>query len=474
MLQAEEEQLFQALALFCARPKLIFSKKSGSGGRNTAGHDIEKFEKDIECFHRKWTSFVAEIQLCKKYMYRGTRDLDRDATQHEKLTEDEEKQLGESLNDIYRAYYYELRAIGLDTVSTMPPSVDSKLLHNCLEKQWLLPLAHVILIRDAQCQMMGREKYKKEALFLDDDRAKQLDISRLTDEKKYACGSLTYTYALEIQSTFAKALNGKLKSDCKNAFTHFFYHEYQTSKMKNEDAMGKSPHLSAILFGSNLSLLRRFQDQMGELEELDITPFAVPDCHIETLALRIAAKLELNVEQLQVLIGKLPDVFWTNISLNSWLNQLNIFEESKAAAMKQTLNTLLSPVCVFLNPNEYFSSKKDEAELSDKLIRAARILDPQIGGVSVNRMKNLWNVFGDMIYFHDLTQPALLLSGAIDIEYCPEYLSFEVASYYIDKLSDKTKRYEKGGYKRRVIGLNPLTIDERYKFTQLCKNSVMS
>ena len=57
--------------------------------------------------------------------------------------------------------------------------------------------------------MMGREKYKKEALFLDDDRAKQLDISRLTDEKKYACGSLTYTYALEIHSTFAKALNGK-------------------------------------------------------------------------------------------------------------------------------------------------------------------------------------------------------------------------------------------------------------------------
>lgn len=465
--QAEEERLFQALSLFCVRPKLFFKSAADREGKNTAEHDVEKFEKDVGRFHRKWASFVTEIQLCKRYIHKGTRDLDRDATQIRKLNTTGEEQLAETLKNIYHAYYYELKAVGLDIVAELP-SVDKKLLHNCLEKQWLLPLAHVILIRDAQCQMMGRKKYKKEALLLDDDIAKQLDISGLTEEKKYACGSLTYAYALEIQAALAKTLDGKLRSDYKNAFAHFFYEEYQTSKKENKEAMGKSSHLSVILGCSNISALRRFQDQMGELEKLNITPFAVPACHTEILALRIAAKLELSVEQLQVLTKKLPELFWSRTPLESWLNQLNIFDESEAADMNQKLNTLLSPVCVLLNPNEYFSAQNSEADLSAKLIRAAKALDPQIGGAGLsNNMKKLWSVFQDILYFCDLTKPALLLSGAIDAEYCPEYLMFDVTSYYIEKLYDQTKRYKKGKYKRQVLGLGSLTVDEKRKFTQL-------
>lgn len=469
--QAEEERLFQSLALFCTRPKLIFSKISQSAGRDTAEHDVNKFENEIGRFNRKWASFAAEIQLCKKYMFRGTRDLDRDATQHEKLTEGEEKQLEESLNDIYRAYYYELKAIGLDTVSTMPPSVNSKLLHNCLEKQWLLPLAHVILIRDAQCKMMGREKYKKEALLFGGGKVKHLDISELEEKKKYICGSLTYAYALKIRAAFAKALDGKLRSDYKNAFAHFFYEEYKTSKKANEAAMGKSSRLSVILGGFNISALQKFRDQMGELEELDIAPFAVPACHTEILALRIAAKLKLSVEQFHALTKKLPDLFWTRITLESWLNQLDIFDESKAVPLNKELEALLSPVCTLLNPNEYFSAQKGEAELSGKLIRAAKALDPQIGGEDLSsNKKKLWSVFRDILYFCDLTEPALLLSGAIDVEYCPEYLLFDATSYYIDRLYDQTERYKKGKYKRQVLGLNPLTVNGKHKLTQLRTN----
>lgn len=317
-----------------------------------------------------------------------------------------------------------------------------------------------------------RKKYKKEALLLDDESAKQLDISGLTDEKKYACGSLTYAYALEIQAALAKTLDGKLRSDCKNAFAHFFYEEYQTSKKRNKEAMGKSPHLSVILGCSNISALRRFQDQMGELEELDITPFAVPACHTEILALRIAAKLELSVEQLQVLIKKLPELFWSRIPLETWLSQLNIFDENNAASLNKELGALLSPVLVLLNPNEYFSAQNGEVDLSAKLTRAAKALDPQIGESDLsNNMRKLWSVFQDILYFCDLTKPALLLSGAIDVEYCPEYLMFDVTSYYIDKLHGQTKRYEKGKYRRQVLGLGPLTVDEKHKFTQFRMNS---
>lgn len=64
--RAEEEQLLQALALFCMRPKLIFNQKSGRADRTAAEHDVKKFEKEIGRFNRKWASFAAEVQLCEK------------------------------------------------------------------------------------------------------------------------------------------------------------------------------------------------------------------------------------------------------------------------------------------------------------------------------------------------------------------------------------------------------------------------
>lgn len=112
--RAEEERLLQILMLFCTRPKLFFRKASSTSSsllryskKNTVEKDIKEFEQELSRFNRKWASFVAEIQLCKKYMFRGTRDLDRtienhlrvssyqiDEVPHGQLTTDEEKQLG--------------------------------------------------------------------------------------------------------------------------------------------------------------------------------------------------------------------------------------------------------------------------------------------------------------------------------------------------------------------------------------------
>lgn len=108
--------------------------------------------------------------------------------------------------------------------------------------------------------------------------------------------------------------------------------EYQASNRKYEEMEKTSPQLAALWIGSNLYASKEFYARMDELENLDITPFSVPDCHTETLALRIAAKLELNAGQLQTLIKKLPELFWTRISLETWLNQLNIFKEGEIAS----------------------------------------------------------------------------------------------------------------------------------------------
>lgn len=467
--QVEKEQLFQALALFCVRPKLFFNKALETDNRHATDKDVKAFEKELRRFDREWASFAAEIQLCKRYMFRGTRDLDRLIGLDVKLTPDEEIRLKDILNDIYRAYYYELKAIGLN-LSTLP-SVNDTLLHNCIEKQWLLPLSHVILIRDAQCQMMGRMKYKKEALLLGGSGVTKIDTSNLTEKQKYICGNLTYAYTLNIRAALAKALEGKLRSDIKTAFAHLFHDELKKITDENKKMMKELPHLSAVLGASNLFASWRLRDQIDEFEKLDIAPFSVPDCYIETLALRIAAKMELSVEQLQVLIKELPNLFWTNISLKTWLSQLNIFEESEAASLNKELDTLLSPICTLLNPNEYFSAPKNVSEMSGNLTRAAKVLNPRFGEKPrPDNTKSLWNVFSDMVYFHDLTRPALLLSGAIDVEHCPEDLLFSWISHYIDKLNDWTKQYKKRKYIIRVLGMEPLTDSGKHKFKQLQKN----
>lgn len=476
----DQEQLFQALALFCVRPRLFFNKFDKNGNNSTTKHGVKKFEKELERFNREWALLASEIQLCKRYMFRGTRDLDRDASASQagkrgegpcpKLTSDEEHQLEDILNGIYRAYYYELRAVGLCLPTDSPPCVDRKLLHNCLEKPWLLPLSHVILIRDAQCKMMGQVKYKKEALFFKDGRAKELDLTGLSEQERYSCGTLTYVYTLHVRAAFAKALDKKLKSDCKAAFANFFKKEYQEIKQKNDKMMKELPRLSAILGPSNVYASLKFQGYMAELDELDATPFSVPDCHIVTFALCIAAKLELNVEQLHVIIRELPKLFWDVGSIKSWLDKINIFD-GEAASKNKDLQVLLSPVYSLLNPKEYFSTKKDEEDLSASLNAAAKKLNSQFEtDKETDSMKKLWSVFHDILFFHDLTQPALLLSGAVDLEYCPECLLLNLVRRYSGALANQLKKYKKGGYKRKILELEPLSLADKNELTELQKS----
>ena len=75
-----------------------------------------------------------------------------------------------------------------------------------------------------------------------------------------------------------------------------------------------------------------------------------------------------------------------------------------------------------------------------------------------------------MIYFHDLTRPALLLSGAIDVEHCPEDLLFSLIRYYVDKLNDQMKQYKKAKYIRQILRLEKLTDEGKHKLTQFQKN----
>ena len=95
-------------------------------------------------------------------------------------TEKKKNELINDMNKLYRGYYYSLLANGYNPVSE--PVVDTRLIGHCYEKEWLLPIAHIILIRDAQYQMMGELKYKKEELLTSTVSKNIAKIDKLNEE----------------------------------------------------------------------------------------------------------------------------------------------------------------------------------------------------------------------------------------------------------------------------------------------------
>lgn len=200
----DQQKTFQALLLFCTKPMLLFGETGDcENGADVLLHRIKNFEKSIRNYEEAWSIFNYEFQVCRHYVRRGGTDLDREPTGKSRLEDDKKEQLKNALNYVYRAYFYELK--DHKAKISVIPQINDRLLTHCYSKQWLLPLAHVILIRDAQLQMMGREKYKKASL-LDDSWPAFNPGDSSSDENIYVWNMITYKYAGRIQDEFIRAL----------------------------------------------------------------------------------------------------------------------------------------------------------------------------------------------------------------------------------------------------------------------------
>lgn len=122
-----------------------------------------KFSNEYRSIFRALKEYDESIALYTRYSTSGSTDLDRD-NNHTVLSYDKFAQLEAAINTVYKIYYDEIRSLQCVPQISHPPETDARLLGNCIAKGWLMPLAHIILVRDAQYQMMGELKYKKEEL----------------------------------------------------------------------------------------------------------------------------------------------------------------------------------------------------------------------------------------------------------------------------------------------------------------------
>lgn len=455
----EQEKTFQALLLLCSEPELFFGKNDGcENDTDILINRAKNFEKSIRNFEEAWSAFNYEFQVCRHYIRRGSTDLDREFAGKDRLEPDKKDQLKNALNYVYKAYFYELQEQNGKISS--PPQINDRLLTHCYNKPWLLPLAHVILIRDAQLQMMGRKKFKKASL-LDGSWPAFGSGNSPSNENIYIWNMITYKYAGRIQDELIRALSGTCKFEYEPVFTKFADKAYEEQKLrlqKRKDEWQKDGsrisqfYLAATVFAHN-DLLDEYEKRISKIKKNAPASFCVPVCHIEEFAIRIAIKLHLDAEQLDILVKMLPQFIWDNISFASWLEKAVKFIGRLPISTTNDLEQLLSALKSLLNPWEYLSEKSDE-DLSRKLLKAAKILDNESDSQNTRGNADLlWRVFKKTIYFQDLTCPALLLSGAVCISYCPEEILPDMIDSYVGKLSRYLHKCQGKDFIRKQLGI---------------------
>lgn len=436
--EAKRWELIQALAIGLRKPKLLFDLNSQIRYKT-----VHKFEHMFREIYQEWDAFQEELDLCCHYMDRGTVRLNR-LPEREHFVQ-ERGEMAKEINRIYRAYYYQLMALGLQWKTT-PPVVreNSNLFLNILERPWLMPLAHIILIRDAQAQMIGKEKYKDaEVLF---GKFNFLDMRNLTQEQRKERDELTTYYALRIRDVLAKHLKGKKRTDCRSAFRRYFQEEYKKKKEKIE-ADGFYD-LGIWNLDAAMNAHAEFKDKVSIFE---VSDFSVPSCHIKETALKIARQLKLPPDQLQALEKAIPRALWSQEALKK---SLGAFEGD----IQDKLVERLDPLRTLVNAKEYYASADTKSKISQKILNAAVKIhrNSSDGFVLENKetkMSLAWNVYKSMIYFEDLTRGTLLLSQAVDPCTAPAKNWFKFFRHCKLAMGHALKKYQSSSYIKRALGI---------------------
>lgn len=447
----EKSNLVEIMAITYIRPKLLFGKNAWKK-ENRKGA-VKQFESEVIQLYHNWDSLTQVFILCQRYIDRGTTDLDR-TTVNADFTSDSDAmgRLENQMNLVYKSYYCKLQAHGLRDLKN--PTVDENLLHNCLGKPWLLPLAHIILVHDAQYKMKGKQKYKKEVLL--NGNADSFELSTLSPEKQKACMQETYACAFEIRdalrSFFESKGENRFKTDCRAAFLYYF----------NNKKIKETPQdIPSNVFWTQLSERVEIEAKVSEVKsKFSSPPFSAPNGDINHIVLRIARKLHLSLEEVQALQRAIPDLLWGTAGVKALLENSDGFSTD----IKEKLVPIFTTLRILVKPNEYFSANKTDEKISKNLLKQSAKLADYIGyshydtgDRSERSMEIAWFVYKYFLSFHDLTEPAMLLSKTVDApyinKYLPDYL-YQCKEY----LHDNLRKYCSSKYVIKMTGV--LNIDK--------------
>lgn len=471
----------RTLALVCTYPKFLFGEITNLNKLDlkkslppcNPNHILNKLEE----FSVYWKTLEHEHELCLRYIKRATTDLDRPPIRNsaginsnsrtEKLTPKEKSDLISDINDLYSSYYYSLDSCGYRPSKI--PMADEDLIENCYEKDWLLPIAHVILIRDAQYQMMGKQKYKKLKLLQQNSLEFKLDCSNKDTPTTMAAAAPT-TYAVSLAARNILEFYLQKHFSCNPV-------DFAMDKLMSSPPPHINNSIPGIVEYDCLQTLRwekRKQAMQRKNKKQADLLFPVPDCDPYIMAIQIGSALNLQTSQIEQLIEKLPDLLWERKNVKPELAEL--INGGMADSTADLLIELVENIKKFLSPKRYYSRDT----IKNPLIRSLEILDKnkiqkqlkektslKVGTPKdileqktlSELLKDARKVFSPFIVFRDLTPHMLMISHAIEVD--EGVLIPDILVHYLSKLKKKLKKYYRKRFRLKLFGLNRLTIDSK-------------
>lgn len=421
--------LLEKLVVTCLRPNLFFKKDSNP--KSIHPKKTKQFEEEIEKLYKKWDTFINSLSLCQRYINRGTIDLDRSCPKP-KLSYDEIIELAKQISDIYDSYYFTLKKRG-HTFAYKPTievsadgdknNLDIALIENCTSKPWLYPLAHILLIRDAQYKMMNKKKYKKMELLSNNSTQFPPDSSII--EAQNDCADITEYFACRIKDVLKTSILKRYR----------FLNQDRNEKKENYEQ--RSHCTSCELDKEQMNTIEQIFKSGSELS-------SVPYCSLDGIMLKVAKGLSLSQDNFQKLRDVLPALFWGKSPISKVLESIKLqSSEIESIHLKKQIEDRLDPLRISLDPNHY-----------------APMINPDNCKVKNSKINKALKEFEEEIYFCDLTLPALFLSKAVQVANCPDDLLPSFLRHCKKNLRKALKQYLQEKYMKDLFQITQLDKDK--------------
>ncbi len=280
------EQKFQTFMLMCFAPDMFMGDTRLFGQCENTDYIPRKFSKNkkkLIKFNQKLDAFFHEMYLYQSYVNRATKELDRDVNKPRFVNK--LNVICDDLSAVYKAYYEKVRRV-ISNASSKCPSINKRLLEHCITNCWLLPFAHIILIRDAKYQITGNVKYSLITLLKAE--SKNVFGAGISPEYATLIASETNWACLIILDILETHLNDEITTRPVSEF----------SKAAKKHIFEYSERLTV---NGALDFVYQFYN-LQKLQELDVkhdaTPFAVPDYDTASLTAIIGIKFQIKSSQI--------------------------------------------------------------------------------------------------------------------------------------------------------------------------------
>ena len=414
-------------------------------------HWLSEYHSIQSKFTEKLRNGMHRYMLCQTYIRRGTTELDRDYVapsdpknpgEGRNLPLEILEKLRQDIQQYYLYYYKRLDSLGYQVKEK--PKVSERLLEHCCEKPWLITIAHIFLLRDAQYQMMGDHKYTATTILQEDSKPFLLSRKQgdCVKEESEVDPVVSHEIAKRIQAVFAYYMS-------------LYANTTLTAGILNRVETGLS--ITALLGASFFEGIAQGQRAFEIVNDWSEILFAVPDCKPDVLALKIGKAQALSTVQVDALQKWISMILWQDCNIKKLFENDPELRHTDVDAM----NEILRSIKEFLNPERYYSYKTGKGGLRQSLIRASKILGKYriVKSSSKDGRKQTEETMASFITARDISNDILYISGAVAPYKEKMYPPF--VQYYKQKLEKKLDYYQRKsiilssmGYKNSDLGEN--------------------